>query len=163
MLPFAQPRIPSTLTAAPRDQELRFTVHESPDYYKLKCSVFNEDKKNDLIGEAWIDLSSVVVPGGGQSDTWHQLNFKGKYAGEVRLEMTYYDIRPKADTAAERRGGKGRSSSGFSSAPHSGNVPTQRQLGPREVKRRPLPPGPADSSPLTRPNPQSHAHSSPRN
>lgn len=72
-----------------RDQELRFTVHESPDYYQLKVSIFNDDKKTDLIGETWVDLKNVVIPGGGQSDQWHPLQYKGKYAGEVRIEMTY--------------------------------------------------------------------------
>src|SRR5271163_2243045 len=137
MLPFAQLRIPSTLTAAPRDQELRFTVHDSPDYLKLKCSVFNEDKKNDLIGEVWMDLKDVIVPGGGQNDIWHQLQFKGKYAGEIRVELTYYDTRPKEESALEKRREKEKShiNSGGNSAATGG----PRQLGPREVKRRPLP------------------------
>src|SRR5437763_1772426 len=80
-----------------RDQELRFTVHDSPDYYQIKVSVFNDDKKTELIGEAWIDLRDIVVPGGGQSDQWHQLGCRGKYAGEVRIEITYYDARPKPE------------------------------------------------------------------
>jgi hypothetical protein len=70
-----------------RDQELRYTVHDSPDYYQLKVSVFNDDKKTDLIGETWIDLKEVVVPGGGQNDLWHTLSCKGKYAGEIRIEI----------------------------------------------------------------------------
>ncbi|KAI2625830.1 hypothetical protein GGR54DRAFT_593095 [Hypoxylon sp. NC1633] len=79
------------------DQELRFKVHDSPDYYQLKLSVFNDDRKTELIGETWIDLRDIVVRGGGQSDQWHSLNCKGKYAGEVRIEITYYDSRPKPD------------------------------------------------------------------
>ena len=74
-------------------------MHDSPDYYQLKVSVFNDDKKTDLIGEAWIDLSKVVVRGGGRSDGWHSLNCKGRYAGEIRIELTYYDIRPKEEKA----------------------------------------------------------------
>jgi hypothetical protein len=85
---------------APRwDQELRYTVHDSPDYYQLKISVFNDDKKMDLIGETWVDLKEVVVAGGGQNDLWHNLNCKGKYAGEIRIEITYYDTRPKQEKA----------------------------------------------------------------
>ena len=53
------------LTRFYRDQELRFTVHDSSDYYQLKISVFNDDKKTDIIGETWVDLREVVVPGGG--------------------------------------------------------------------------------------------------
>ena len=79
------------------DQELRFAVHDSPEYYQLKISVFNDDNKTDLIGETWINLQEVVVPGGGQNDLWHNLSCKGKYAGEVRLEVTYYDTRPKQE------------------------------------------------------------------
>ena len=39
---------------------MRFTVRDSPDYYQLKVSIFNDDKKTELIGEAWIDLTDVV-------------------------------------------------------------------------------------------------------
>ncbi|RKF61522.1 putative c2 domain containing protein [Erysiphe neolycopersici] len=76
------------------DQELRYTVHDSPDYYQLKVSVFNDDKKTDLIGETKIDLRDIIVPGGGQNDVWHQLLFKAKYAGEIRARITYFDMRP---------------------------------------------------------------------
>ncbi|KAF2743773.1 hypothetical protein M011DRAFT_409923 [Sporormia fimetaria CBS 119925] len=128
------------------DQELRFTVHDSPDYRNLKVSVFNDDKKTELIGETWVNLDAVVVQGGGQSDGWHGLNCKGKYAGEIRIEITYYDSRPKAEkAAAEKRRECARPDNG---APAIG--------GPREsnpVKRRPLPAGPpgASSSPAATP------------
>ncbi|KIX94951.1 uncharacterized protein Z520_09261 [Fonsecaea multimorphosa CBS 102226] len=122
------------------DQELRFTVHDSPDYYKLKCSIFNDDKKTDLIGEAWIDLTEVIIPGGGQSDQWRQLNFKGKYAGDIRIELTYYDTRPKPELLAEKQKQRDKFHSTVSDAPSIISGP--RQLGPREIKRRPLPPGP---------------------
>ncbi|KAL2196050.1 hypothetical protein P885DRAFT_61249 [Corynascus similis CBS 632.67] len=115
------------------DQELRFTVHDSPDYYQIKVSVFNDDKKTELIGEAWIDLRDIVVPGGGQSDQWHQLGCKGKYAGEVRIEITYYDTRPKPEKPAVKA---------KPPAP-SETEPTPVAAGPRPVpKRRPLPSDP---------------------
>lgn len=129
-----------------RDQELRFTVHDSPDYYNLKVSVFNDDKKTELIGETWIALDAIVKPGGGSNDVWHHLNCKGKFAGEIRIELTYYDTRPREDKPVERR----------QSAPiDSVNEPEREGvLGPRQpkpVKRRPLPADPtnsAHSSPL---------------
>lgn len=127
-----------------RDQELRFNVHDSPDYYKLKCSIFNDDKKTDLIGEAWINLEGVIVPGGGKNDLWHQLNFKGKYAGDIRVELTYYDTRPKPEVSPERRKQRDKSHSLVSDIPS--NSSGSRQLGPREIKRRPLPPGPGGYS-----------------
>ncbi|UZP35926.1 hypothetical protein NXS19_003742 [Fusarium pseudograminearum] len=113
------------------DQELRFNVHDCPDYYQLKLSIFTDDKRTDLIGESWIDLRSIIVPGGGQNDFWQTLTCKGKYAGEIRVEITFYDSRPKPDkpvakpkqiTAAE---------------PDQGSV---KQRTP--VKRRPLPSDP---------------------
>lgn len=112
------------LTGRNRDQELRFTVHESPDYHNLKVSIFNDDKKTDLIGEAYISLQDVCIPGGGKHDGWHALNFKGKYAGEINLELTYYDSRPPVENK--------RRVSGMSSADGG-----QRKTAP--IKRRPLP------------------------
>ncbi|KAI9707994.1 MAG: hypothetical protein M1820_004413 [Bogoriella megaspora] len=127
------------------DQELRYTVHDSPDYHNLKVSVFNDDKRTDLIGETWVSLEHVVVPGGGKGDKWHTLNCKGKYAGEIRIELTYYDIRESSEKQiSEAAQATSRHGSGSGMA------------GPRQqpaVKRRPLPPDPANSSsPASLPN-----------
>ncbi|KAH0551540.1 hypothetical protein GP486_007243 [Trichoglossum hirsutum] len=123
------------------DQELRFVVHDSADYYQLKVSVFNDDKKTELIGETWISLETVVVPGGGQSDLWHNLNCKGKYAGDIRIEMTYYDTRPKDEKpAAETRRESARY--GGEEGEREAAVGGPRQLKP--VKRRPLAPDAAN-------------------
>lgn len=107
-----------------RDTEIRFNVHDSPDYYNLKISVFSEDKKTDLIGETFLDLSNVIVPGGGKQDIWQGLTCKGKYAGEIRLEFTYYDSRPKPER--QRRESN--------AATEDGSVALRQK-----VKRRPLP------------------------
>ncbi|KAE8348888.1 hypothetical protein BDV28DRAFT_142493 [Aspergillus coremiiformis] len=150
------------------DQELRFTVHESPDYFRLKVSIFNDDKRTDLIGETWIDLKDLIIPGGGQSDHWHPLQFRGKYAGEVRIEMTYYDTRPEDEAVIERRMQTVEKvpvqskSNGSSSSPSAHLISSPSPIssssslsGPRqlkEVKRRPLPSDPTGSAP-TRPGP----------
>ncbi|MCJ1307716.1 hypothetical protein MMC25_001364 [Agyrium rufum] len=128
------------------DQELRFTVHDSPDYFQLKVSVFNDDKKTDIIAETYINLESIIILGGGQSDQWHNLYFKGRYAGEVRLEMTYYDIRPKADQVPQEHESSviDRDNDGQTSAAIEG--PRQQQP---PVKRRPLPSMPTTSDPMT--------------
>ncbi|KAG5953348.1 hypothetical protein E4U53_005994 [Claviceps sorghi] len=136
------------------DQELRFTVHDSPDYYQLKVSVFTDDKKTDLIGEAWIDLKAIIVSGGGQSDMWQGLTCRGKYAGEVRLEITFYDSRPRPDRRAANKmqqGAKNQDSNGSSK---------QRKT----VKRRPLPSDPVTGESPAAPQeqvhtPRSHARS----
>ncbi|KAI1737528.1 hypothetical protein F4680DRAFT_427997 [Xylaria scruposa] len=114
------------------DQELRFTVHDSPDYYQLKLSLYNDDKKTELIGETWIDLRDMVVPGGGQSDQWHNLSCRGKYAGSIRIEITYYDSRPKPEKPAAKP--KPVISGAEPDAASSSQKPA--------VKRRPLPSDP---------------------
>jgi hypothetical protein len=141
-----------------RDQELRYTVHDSPDYYQLKVSVFNDDKKTELIGETWVDLKDVVVPGGGQNDLWHNLGCKGKYAGEIRIEITYYDSRPKQEKAEPVK------QAATSGADEGGRDSLK---GPRQpkaaVKRRPLPSDPvtgaAPASPVVIPD---HVQDPPR-
>ncbi|KAL8879427.1 MAG: hypothetical protein Q9198_002952 [Flavoplaca austrocitrina] len=135
------------------DQELRFTVHESPDYYQLKVSVFNDDKKTELIGETRISLDEIVIPGGGQNDTWHHLHCKGRFAGEIRIELTYYDTRPKEDKPPERS---------TESIKDGHQDPARESVGgprgPKPLKRRPLPANPVG---IPRPGMPEHAHSSP--
>lgn len=138
----ANPSCPTyILLIQSRDQELRFTVHDSPDYYKLKCSVFNDDKKTDLIGESWVDLTEVIKLGGGQSDRWQQLSFKGKYAGDIRIELTFYDTREKPQEKKKTKERSEATALSDSISEYSSSGP--RSLGPREIKRRPLPTNPA--------------------
>ncbi|EMC92472.1 hypothetical protein BAUCODRAFT_27751 [Baudoinia panamericana UAMH 10762] len=118
------------------DQELRFTVHDSPDFYNLKISVFSEDKRTDLIGEAWVNLAEVVVAGGGKNDLWQGLNCKGKYAGEIRIELTYYDSRPKPEKPLRE------------AVAAEGDSLRQDVGSGSRVKRRPLPGNP-NSAPIT--------------
>ncbi|KAH7407608.1 C2 domain-containing protein [Cadophora sp. MPI-SDFR-AT-0126] len=139
------------------DQELRYTVHDSPDYYQLKVSVFNDDKKTDLIGETWVDLKEVVVPGGGQNDLWHNLSCKGKYAGEIRIEITYYDSRPKQEKPERTR----------QAATNGADDGSRDSLkGPRQpkaaVKRRPLPSDPVTGAPASPVAVPDHVQTPPR-
>ncbi|KAK2612368.1 hypothetical protein QQS21_001632 [Conoideocrella luteorostrata] len=138
------------------DQELRFTVHDSPDYYQLKISVFTDDKKTDLIGESWIDLKSIIVPGGGQNDMWQGLTCRGKYAGEIRVEITYYDNRPRPDKVAAKQRQQ--------SATEQDTTGSLKQRTP--VKRRPLPSDPitgeAPATPLAAVPAQLEQHHTPR-
>ncbi|KAI9167626.1 Ingression protein fic1 [Paramyrothecium foliicola] len=138
------------------DQELRFTVHDSADYYQLKLSIFTDDKKTDLIGETWIDLKGIIVPGGGQSDMWQNLSCKGKYAGEIRLEITYYDNRPKPERVTVKP-----------KQPASTEPDAMTSKHRTPVKRRPLPSdpvtgeAPAAASPVAVPSPD-HYQTPPR-
>ncbi|TVY33886.1 Ingression protein [Lachnellula subtilissima] len=139
------------------DQELRFTVHDSADYYQLKVSVFNDDKKTDLIGESWINLQDVVVPGGGQNDLWHNLNCRGKYAGEIRIEITYYDTRPKQDKPEKT---KQAATNGVEEGARD-SLKGPRQPKSTPVKRRPLPSDPVTGAPAPAPIPD-HVQTPPR-
>lgn len=96
-----------------------------------------------MIGETWIDLRDIIVQGGGQHDQWHTLNCKGKYAGEIRIETTYYDLRPKPEKPAPKP------------KPMASNSETELVNGTQKppIKRRPLPSDPATGkapSPVTR-------------
>ncbi|KAL8668025.1 MAG: hypothetical protein Q9202_000003 [Teloschistes flavicans] len=136
------------------DQELRFTVHESPDYYQLKVSVFNDDKKTELIGETRIALEDIIVPGGGQNDTWHHLYCKGRFAGEIRIELTYYDTRPKEEKIPERPV----ELAAADARQENGRDTLGGPRGPKPLKRRPLPANPIDAM---RPAMPEHTQSSP--
>jgi hypothetical protein len=125
-------------------------VHDSIDYQRIKVSVFNDDRKTELIGDTFISLMDVIQPGGGQADGWHTLDCRGKYAGEIRIEFTYYDTRPKAEKAGIEKKKE--------TAQTEGASPTitgpRGARGAREtapIKRRPLPSDPtaASSSPLS--------------
>lgn len=145
--------VSDNLTAAPiprltthRDQELRFTVHDSPDYYQLKVSLFNDDKKTEIIGETWVNLQEVIVPGGGQNDLWHNLSCRGKYAGEIRIEITYYDTRPKEERPEKI---KQAGINGADDGARDGlRGPRQPKAAP---KRRPLPSDPVTGAPPPEP------------
>ncbi|KAI4169949.1 MAG: hypothetical protein LQ343_005331 [Gyalolechia ehrenbergii] len=135
------------------DQELRFTVHESPDYYQLKVSVFNDDKRTELIGETRIGLEDIIVLGGGQNDTWHNLYCKGRFAGEIRIELTYYDTRPKEEKLPDRQ-----SEPAENATQEPGRDTVGGPRGPKPVKRRPLPANPTG---IVRPAMPDHSHSAP--
>jgi hypothetical protein len=100
-----------------------------------------------------------VVPGGGQNDLWHQLQFKGKYAGDIRMELTYYDTRPKDPALTEKRRDKEQMEPGRQDS--SSSDVGQRRLGPREVKRRPLPTDPLKLASEAKPSPPEQVHSAP--
>ncbi|EPS39761.1 hypothetical protein H072_6430 [Dactylellina haptotyla CBS 200.50] len=78
------------------DAELRFPVHDSGDYRNLKVVIFTDDKKTELIGECVLNLDTILdTAGGGQSDGWHQCKCRGRYAGDIRIELTFWDERPR--------------------------------------------------------------------
>lgn len=83
------------------------------------------------------------MPGGGQNDLWHQLGCRGKYAGEIRIEITYYDTRPKPEKPAVKAKQTG-------SSEVDGPRPLPRTTVP---KRRPLPSDPVTGQVPAQPQP----------
>lgn len=75
-----------------------------------------------------------MVPGGGEAEIWQELKCKEKYAGEVRLEFTYYDSRPKFEKSVPKK----QNSKVF----EDGQSPSGSFSGRLPVKRRPLPTNP---------------------
>jgi hypothetical protein len=76
------------------------------------------------------------------------------------MELTYYDTRPKDGMATENKREKERSE--YSRLNSSSNdAASPRKLGPREVKRRPLPADPSQSIPVGRPPPPAQVQSAP--
>lgn len=117
-------------------------------------SVFNDDKRTDLIGETTIRIDQILVPGGGTDDGWRGLKCKDKYAGEILVELTFWDLRPKEKAAREMRKAT-KQITGFEGM--TPEVPQRKLGGAREmggsretgsssrekvVRRRPLPSNP---------------------
>ena len=91
------------------------------------------------------------MPGGGKNDLWQGLNCKGKYAGELRLEMTYYDTRPKPEKPL-REGVTGeedgfRQSAGSASKVKRRPLPNNPNNIVPDVSRESIPPGRAKHGP----------------
>ena len=100
-------------------------------------------------------LEQIVVPSGGKNDLWHNLNCKGRYAGEIRIELTYYDTRPKEEKGEERR--QDASINGFQD---QGREALGGPRQPKQVKRRPLPADPTETA-SSRPAMPDHSQSAP--
>ncbi|KAK8048717.1 Ingression fic1 [Apiospora phragmitis] len=119
---------------------------------------------------------------GGQNDQWQSLNCKGKYAGEIRIEVTFYDSRPKPEKPVAKAkpvaatpeqeatsGPSGPRTAGTANPPGTSFIPKQSPLQALEYNTPPpLPrashsdhysPGPDQgygASPSHRPSPQGY-------
>lgn len=125
-------------------------MRNSPDYRTLKITVFNDDKRTDLIGECSLRLDKILVTGGGTDDGWRGLKCKDKYAGEILVELTFWDMRPTPEQARKSEEAavykeREREERREREAPRK--VGGAREMGSREkiTKRRPLPSDPSHS------------------
>lgn len=114
------------------------------EHRSMKLSVLDEnDSKPELVGDMTISLEEAFNshPSKGY-DAWHELNYKGKYAGEVYLEITFYPAKPalpikKNLSRPSSPSKKSLRKSPSSSSKHSLPVPPVSGQG-----SRPLPPEP---------------------
>ncbi|KAH8834082.1 hypothetical protein DL96DRAFT_1694459 [Flagelloscypha sp. PMI_526] len=112
------------------DEELRFTIFEKPDdesngdgstppplppkdntkpdvtkiqgghFMNITC--FADDPRNpDVIGETEVDLTEALTKG--ETDDWFTLMHKGKFAGKVYLECTFFSSAPAPEKKLERK------------------------------------------------------------
>lgn len=87
------------------DHEVRFNLRDSSDQKSLKLTILDKnDSKPELIGDTTVDLNPVFESNPRDGfDQWHELTYKGKYAGEVYLEMTFYPTKPNIPPKVVRK------------------------------------------------------------
>ncbi|KAL9555992.1 hypothetical protein PS6_002552 [Mucor atramentarius] len=65
--------------------------------------VYDEDgKRQELISECDLDITKVLQEG--EEDNWYPLSYKGRSAGEIYLELTFYSARPPPKRQPTRYG-----------------------------------------------------------
>ncbi|KAG0050466.1 hypothetical protein BGZ83_004778 [Gryganskiella cystojenkinii] len=86
------------------DDQINIFMYDSEvkDAKSLYVTCLDEDpQKNDLIGDCVINLSKVLEEG--EQDDWFELLYKGKEAGQLLLQLTYYSHDPKHPTHKSNR------------------------------------------------------------
>ncbi|ORZ27891.1 hypothetical protein BCR41DRAFT_346184 [Lobosporangium transversale] len=79
-----------------KDDQIKIPMYESDakDATSLYVTCLDEDhQKNELIGDCVINLAKVLEYG--EHDDWFELHYKGREAGELMLQLTYYSHDPK--------------------------------------------------------------------
>ncbi|KAI7938591.1 hypothetical protein MJO28_014170 [Puccinia striiformis f. sp. tritici] len=90
---------------------------------ELRVAVFADDPRDpNLIGEGKVDLTETLKKG--EFDDWVTVTNKGKYQGEVYLEMTFYSAKPPPEKIHTPTG-PSRAGVFEASSPGSGLRPTQ--------------------------------------
>ncbi|KAF9352931.1 hypothetical protein BGX34_011903 [Mortierella sp. NVP85] len=82
-----------------KDDQINIPLYKSDakDATSLYVTCLDEDhQKNDLIGDCVINLTKVLEEG--ELDDWFELHYKGREAGELMLQLTYYSHDPTHST-----------------------------------------------------------------
>ncbi|ORZ07880.1 hypothetical protein BCR42DRAFT_425657 [Absidia repens] len=118
------------------DDQVNLMVPEGK--VKMRVQLFDEDaKREDLISDADVDISTVLKDG--EQDGWFPLTYKGRKAGEIYLELTFYAARPPPRRQPTRYRG------GMRPQSYQGPPPVPSPAYP-PTTGRPLPPAPSASS-----------------
>ncbi|PLW06188.1 hypothetical protein PCANC_11584 [Puccinia coronata f. sp. avenae] len=108
---------------------------------ELRVAVYADDPRDpNLIGEGKVDLTDTLKKG--EFDDWVTVTNKGKYQGEVYLEMTFYSAKPPPEKLHTPTG-PARAGVFEASSPGSGLRPTQAiaSASPLNDKKTPSPLG----------------------
>ncbi|GAA5800704.1 hypothetical protein HPULCUR_006140 [Helicostylum pulchrum] len=102
--------------------------------------VYDEDaKRQELISECELDITKVLEDG--EADEWYPLQYKGRSAGEIYLELTFYNAKPPPKRQPTRYGGRHPKPTGY--------APPLPQQTPQQS--RPYNPSPYPPSSFVRP------------
>ncbi|WAR62941.1 hypothetical protein PtB15_18B23 [Puccinia triticina] len=122
---------------------------------ELRVAVYADDPRDpNLIGEGKVDLTDTLKKG--EFDDWVTVTNKGKYQGEVYLEMTFYSAKPPPEklhtpTGPTRAGVFEASSPGSGLRPTKASIQAVSLGSPLNEKRTPSPLG----TPVKKINPAS--------
>ncbi|CAO3621853.1 unnamed protein product [Mucor hiemalis] len=116
--------------------------------------VYDEDaKRQELISECELDISKVLEEG--EEDNWYELQYRGRPAGEIYLEMTFYTAKPPPRRQPTRYGMSKQHPrpTGFATRPP---LP-QQQIPPHYITASPYPPQPTTVRPVAPTPVESHS------
>ncbi|KAG0084842.1 hypothetical protein BGZ92_009528 [Podila epicladia] len=116
------------------DEQINILMYQSDakDATSLYVSCMDEDhQKNDLIGDCVINLAKVLERG--EHDDWFELKYRGREAGELMLQLTYYSRDPQHPTNRLNRPGS--------------ELPIKRPIHPTSAKPAKVEPQYATSDP----------------
>ncbi|KAF9285885.1 hypothetical protein BGZ68_003418 [Mortierella alpina] len=108
-----------------KDDQINILMYESDakDATSLYVTCLDEDhQKSELIGDCVINLAKVLEHG--EHDDWFELSYKGREAGELMLQLTYYSHDPKHPTSRMNRAAPS------TPIPASGTAPARRPIHP---------------------------------
>ncbi|EGG09643.1 uncharacterized protein MELLADRAFT_115723 [Melampsora larici-populina 98AG31] len=95
----------------------------NPGVKELRVAVYADDPRDpELIGEGKVELTETLKKG--EFDDWVTITNKGKYQGEIYLEMTFYSAKPPPEKQ-QNAGTPVRAGVFEAGSPASGLKPTQ--------------------------------------